>query len=79
MGFHPQRPLRKAYKQNPKAVKNWLDTEYPDIADRAKKRMQKFTGEMKRAFATTVIMVEVMPHVVKRLLFEFIPDVKGLI
>jgi len=36
-GFTPQRPLRKAYKQNPKAVKNWLDTEYPDIADRAKK------------------------------------------
>ena len=34
-GFTPQRPLRKAYKQNPTAVKNWLDTEYPDIAKRA--------------------------------------------
>jgi len=33
--FTPQRPLRKAYKQNPKAVKNWLDTEYPEIAKRA--------------------------------------------
>jgi len=26
-GFTPQRPLRKAYKQNPKAVKSWLDTD----------------------------------------------------
>lgn len=34
-GFTPQRPLRRAYKQNPKAVKSWLDNEYPDIAERA--------------------------------------------
>ena len=34
-GFTPQRPLRRAYKQNPKAVKSWLDNEYPDIAKRA--------------------------------------------
>lgn len=34
-GFTPQRPLRKAYRQNPKAVKHWLDTEYPEIAQRA--------------------------------------------
>jgi len=34
-GFTPQRPLRKAYKQNPKAVKTWLETEYPDIARRS--------------------------------------------
>ncbi len=34
-GFTPQRPLRKAYKQNPKAVKHWLDNEYPEIAKRA--------------------------------------------
>jgi transposase len=35
--FTPQKPLKKAYKQNPKAVKLWLDTEYPDISKRAKK------------------------------------------
>ncbi len=34
--FTPQKPLRKAYKQNPKAVKAWLDEEYPHIANRAK-------------------------------------------
>lgn len=36
-GFTPQKPLRKAYKQNPQAVQKWLDEEYPAIAKRAKK------------------------------------------
>jgi transposase len=36
-GFTPQKPLKKAYKQNPKAVKAWLNNEYPKIAKRAKK------------------------------------------
>jgi len=45
-GFTPQRPLRRAYKQNPKAVKHWLDTEYPDIARRAiKEKAQIHWGD----------------------------------
>ncbi len=36
-GFTPQKPLRRAYKQNLKAVNRWLDEEYPAIAERAKK------------------------------------------
>jgi transposase len=36
-GFTPQKPLRRAYKQNPKAVEKWLDNEYPAIAKKAKK------------------------------------------
>ena len=36
-GFTPQKPLKRAYKQNPKAVKSWLDNDYPAIAERAKK------------------------------------------
>lgn len=35
-GFTPQRPLRRAYKQNPNAVKKWLEEEYPTISKRAK-------------------------------------------
>ena len=35
-GFTPQKPLRRAYKQNPKAVKQWLKEEYPAIKQRAK-------------------------------------------
>ncbi len=36
-GFTPQKPLRRAYEQNPKAVKKWIDEEYPEIAKQAKK------------------------------------------
>lgn len=35
-GFTPQKPIRKAYEQSPVAVKLWLETDYPDIAARAK-------------------------------------------
>lgn len=35
-GFTPQKPLRRAYEQNPAAVQKWLDEEYPAIARRAK-------------------------------------------
>lgn len=35
-GFTPQKPLKKAYEQNPKAVQRWLDEEYPAIKSRAK-------------------------------------------
>jgi transposase len=36
-GFTPQKPLRRAYEQNPKLVQKWLDEQYPDIAANAKK------------------------------------------
>lgn len=36
-GYTPQKPLRRAYEQNPKAVQKWLDEEYPEIAARAKR------------------------------------------
>ncbi len=35
-GYTPQRPLRKAYKQNPKAVEKWLGDTYSQIKERAK-------------------------------------------
>ncbi|PWQ98074.1 IS630 family transposase, partial [Leucothrix pacifica] len=36
-GFTPQRPVKKAYEQQPKAVQTWLDESYPDIKQRALK------------------------------------------
>jgi len=36
-GFTPQKPLRRAYKQNPKAVKKWLEEDFPEIKKRARK------------------------------------------
>ncbi len=34
-GYTPHKPLRRAYEQNPKVVKAWLETEYPAIEQRA--------------------------------------------
>ena len=30
-GLTPQRPVRKAWQQNEKKVREWLDTRYPEI------------------------------------------------
>jgi transposase len=35
-GFTPQRPLKKAYEQNPAAVDQWVNEEYPKIAKAAR-------------------------------------------
>lgn len=35
-GYTPQKPARRAYEQNPKAVKEWMELTYPLIAARAK-------------------------------------------
>lgn len=35
-GFTPQKPLRRAYAQDSKKVKKWLEEEYPAIKERAK-------------------------------------------
>lgn len=35
-GFTPQKPITRAYEQRPEAVKQWLDEQYPGIAQRAK-------------------------------------------
>jgi len=36
-GYTPQKPIRKAYEQQPEKIKQWLDTTYPEIEKRAKK------------------------------------------
>lgn len=35
-GFTPQKPIKKAYEQSPKAVQEWLDNSYPEIKKLAK-------------------------------------------
>ncbi|MBD2055329.1 IS630 family transposase [Oculatella sp. FACHB-28] len=34
-GYTPQKPLKRAYEQNPQVVKAWLETDYPAIEQRA--------------------------------------------
>lgn len=36
-GFTPQKPVRRAYEQNPRAVERWLKDEYPAIRAQAKR------------------------------------------
>ena len=36
-GFTPQKPAKRAYEQDPKKLKQWLEQGYPEIANRAKK------------------------------------------
>jgi len=36
-GFTPQKPIRRAYEQQPKQVQQWLTEQYPAIRARAKK------------------------------------------
>lgn len=36
-GLTPQKPLRRAYEQNPQAVQKWLNEEYPAIRAQAKR------------------------------------------
>ena len=38
-GFTPQKPIKRAYEQNPKAVKRWMEEEYPAIVAQAKKEI----------------------------------------
>ena len=35
-GYTPQKPLQRAYEQNPAAVRQWLDQDYPQIKERGK-------------------------------------------
>lgn len=37
-GFTPQKPVRKARRQNPEHVRTWIEKEYPKIARRAKRK-----------------------------------------
>ena len=37
-GYTPQKPISKAYEQDPKRVAEWLDKEYPAIKRKAKKQ-----------------------------------------
>jgi transposase len=36
-GFTPQKPVRRAYEQNPEAVQSWLEKDYPMVQKQAKK------------------------------------------
>jgi len=56
-GFTPQKPVRKAYKQDPEAVAEWLERTYPGIERRAERRTGRSTGGMRPASGRPVSIV----------------------
>lgn len=54
-GFTPQKPIRRAYEQNPEAVRRWLDEEYPVIVERAKEE----AAEIHWADETSIVNTDV--------------------
>jgi transposase len=43
-GLSPQKPVRRAYEQNPEAVARWLEQEYPAIAARPRRTRPSSCG-----------------------------------
>lgn len=35
-GYSPQKPVKRAYERNDRKVSHWLETQYPELARRAK-------------------------------------------
>jgi len=45
-GFSPQKPIRKAFEQDPEKVRYWLETKYPEIQRRAlRQRAEIYWGD----------------------------------
>ena len=45
-GFTPQKPVRRAFEQNPEEVRRWLESEYPEIRKEAKgEKAQIYWGD----------------------------------
>lgn len=45
-GFTPQKPVRRAFEQNPQEVRRWLEVEYPEIRKAAKReKAQIYWGD----------------------------------
>src|ERR1700733_361818 len=53
-GLTPQKPVRRAYEQNPVAVRKWLAEEYPGIRAGARQFKGKFIGWMRWGCVRTI-------------------------
>lgn len=78
-GFTPQKPLRRAYKQNPKAVKQWLKEEYPAIKQRARQEQAEIHWGDETGLCNDSYYGRSYAPRGKLPLSVFIHDVKGLI
>ena len=61
-GYTPQKPLRRAYEQDPAAVRRWLRREYPAITARAKAENGMIFWATRAACARTTCAAGATPH-----------------
>ncbi len=50
-GYTPQKPLKRAYEQDPQQVKAWLDIEYPALEQQAQQENAEIAWGMNQACA----------------------------
>ena len=61
-GFTAQKPIRRAYEQDPAAVRRWLRREYPAIVARAGKPGVSSSGVTRPACARTMCAAAATPR-----------------
>jgi len=69
-GFTPQKPVKRAYEQDPKKVQIWLDKTYPAIAAKAKKEKAEIhwgdeTGIQNNAFNAKGFAPQGQPPIIR--------------
>jgi transposase len=52
-GFTPQKPLRRAYEQDPQAVRRWLEEAYPALREQAKQEKQEMLIDLRAYMRST--------------------------
>lgn len=55
-GYSPQKPKKKAYEQNSKAVQKWIQEQYPAIKQKAKEENAEIHWGVKQEYEITVNM-----------------------
>lgn len=68
-GYTPQKPLKRAYEQDPEAVEEWLEQIYPEIEQRVQAEGPKSLREMSQDYGLILKLVVGTLRWAKRLKF----------
>jgi hypothetical protein len=79
-GFSPQKPVKRAYEQSPKAVQSWLDHEYPAIEVsaeavenyRCNPRSQSRLCSRRKALTRYIYRWDYLQHVIAHRCLEYL-------
>jgi hypothetical protein len=74
-GYTPQKPIRKAYEQQPKKFKDGLIRNIRKLKSVPKSKMQRFSGAMRLALTVQMLVAESMRQKAKHQLYMVQPSV----